>query len=94
MPFTSLVTGTAAVSNLVGRPKIEQPLSSLALSFLDHQDVFVCDEESSFYSSCLEELVFSAAHYDFDSIIEFGSGDGSPVLNALVRCRFSGVING
>ena len=83
----------AAVATLLRSPA-QEPFSKPppAVSFLDHRDVFVCDEESTFYSACLQELVFDAEHCS--SVIEFGSGDGSPVLNALARSSFRGVING
>ncbi|NDJ19902.1 SAM-dependent methyltransferase [Myxacorys almedinensis A] len=57
------------------------------------QDVFFCPEESHFYSYCLERLVFNR-YSDADSIIEFGCGDGSPVINALMRSCFGGTIQG
>ncbi len=47
-------------------------------------EVFFCPEESHFYSHCLERLVFQrcdSAHH----IVEFGAGDGGPVINSLVR---------
>lgn len=97
MPFTSAVVADAsAVADTLLRPPTLGPFKqSPAVSFLDHRDVFVCDEESSFYSACLEDLVFGAdQHSDFESVIEFGSGDGWPVLNALGRTDFGGVVNG
>ena len=57
------------------------------------QEVFFCPEESHFYSHCLERLVFNR-YRDSSSIIEFGSGDGSPVINALMRSQFNGAIHG
>jgi methylase of polypeptide subunit release factors len=59
----------------------------------DNRAVFVCPEESHFYSHCLERLVFNQCDSS-DLIIEFGSGDGSPVINSLLRTRFNGVIHG
>ncbi|MBW4444426.1 MAG: SAM-dependent methyltransferase [Plectolyngbya sp. WJT66-NPBG17] len=47
-------------------------------------EVFSCPEESHFYSHCLERLVFSQCT-DARLIVEFGSGDGSPVINSLMR---------
>ena len=94
MPFTSAVVQAPAAVDTLLRPPALEPFSKPppAVSFLDHRDVFVCDEESTFYSACLQELVFDAEHCS--SVIEFGSGDGSPVLNALARSSFRGVING
>ncbi|DBA74455.1 TPA: hypothetical protein ACH3X1_011200 [Trebouxia sp. C0004] len=56
-------------------------------------DVFVCDEESQFYSQCLEKLLVKNSSSN-QTVIEFGSGDGSPVINCLVQSQFSGVIHG
>jgi methylase of polypeptide subunit release factors len=57
------------------------------------KDVFFCPEESSFYSHCLETLVLKNC-LGSESIIEFGSGDGSPVIKSLLRTQFDGVIHG
>lgn len=56
-------------------------------------EVFFCPEESHFYSHCLERLVFSQCD-DSRLIVEFGSGDGSPVINSLMRSRCKDVIHG
>lgn len=57
------------------------------------EEVFVCPEESQLYSQCLEKVLL---HYatPFDRIIEFGTGDGSPVINALLKTHFQGSIHG
>lgn len=57
------------------------------------QEIFFCPEESQFYSQCLERMVFDG-YQDFTTVIEFGAGDGSPVINGLLRSQFSGFING
>ncbi|HAJ59034.1 MAG TPA: SAM-dependent methyltransferase [Cyanobacteria bacterium UBA8543] len=57
------------------------------------KDIFFCPEESKFYSHCLETLVLNGCR-NSESLIEFGSGDGSPVINALLRTRFHGLIHG
>lgn len=57
------------------------------------RDVFFCPEESNFYSHCLETLVLKNC-LSSDSIIEFGSGDGSPVIQSLLRTNFEGIIHG
>ena len=57
------------------------------------KDIFYCPEESNFYSHCLENLLFNKC----DSsavIVEFGSGDGSPVINSLVKSNFNGTVHG
>jgi len=56
-------------------------------------DIFVCDEESHFYSQCLEKLLVKNSSSN-QTVIEFGSGDGSPVIGCLIQSQFSGVIHG
>ena len=46
----------------------------------------MCDEESHFYSQCIDRLLLRA-HRDGDTVIEFGSGDGTPVINSLKQVR-------
>jgi methylase of polypeptide subunit release factors len=57
------------------------------------KDIFFCPEESNFYSNCLESFVIRNCK-SYESIVEFGSGDGSPVINSLLRNNFNGVIQG
>jgi methylase of polypeptide subunit release factors len=57
------------------------------------REVFLCPEESHFYSSCLEHLVFNRCASP-TTVVEFGSGDGSPVINSLSRSQFEGVVYG
>ncbi|MEA5628372.1 SAM-dependent methyltransferase [Nostoc sp. UHCC 0251] len=57
------------------------------------KDIFFCPEESNFYSNCLESFVIRNCK-NYESIVEFGSGDGSPVINSLLRNKFNGVIQG
>ena len=57
------------------------------------KDIFFCPEESNFYSHCLETLVLNNCDGS-ESIIEFGSGDGSPVINSLLRTKFDGIVHG
>ncbi|MBD1897142.1 class I SAM-dependent methyltransferase [Coleofasciculus sp. FACHB-129] len=57
------------------------------------KDVFYCPEESNFYSQCLESLVLNEGAHG-KTIIEFGAGDGTPVINSLMRTRFDGIIHG
>lgn len=68
---------------------IVRPISQTA----SETEVFFCPEESHFYSHCLERLVFSRCD-DSRLIVEFGSGDGSPVINSLMRSRCNDVIHG
>jgi hypothetical protein len=55
--------------------------------------IFFCPEESRFYSYCLEHLIFNQCNRSA-RVIEFGSGDGSPIINSLCRTEFEGVIHG
>ncbi|WP_026734923.1 class I SAM-dependent methyltransferase [Fischerella sp. PCC 9605] len=57
------------------------------------KDIFFCPEESNFYSNCLENFALRNCKKS-ECIVEFGSGDGSPVINSLLRNRFDGVIHG
>jgi methylase of polypeptide subunit release factors len=57
------------------------------------KDVFFCPEESNFYAHCLETLVFNRC-LNPETIVEFGSGDGSPVMKSLLRTEFDGTIHG
>lgn len=57
------------------------------------KDIFFCPEESNFYSYCLETLVLNQC-IGSESIIEFGSGDGSPVIQSLLRTNFNGIVHG
>ncbi|BBD64160.1 hypothetical protein NIES4072_21780 [Nostoc commune NIES-4072] len=57
------------------------------------KDIFFCPEESNFYSNCLENFVLRNCK-NYESIVEFGSGDGSPVINSLLRNNFDGIIQG
>lgn len=56
-------------------------------------EIFFCPEESHFYSQCLEKMVLNRCTAN-DRVIEFGSGDGSPVIHSLLRSQFKGAIRG
>ncbi|MFP4427900.1 MAG: hypothetical protein ACLFPB_01150 [Desulfovermiculus sp.] len=53
---------------------------------------FVCPEESAFYALCLQHLVF--APQEHTSFVEFGSGDGKPVIAAIKKSSFAGKVTG
>ena len=53
---------------------------------------FVCPEESDFFALCIEHFIFQTPPPE--TIVEFGSGDGGPVLHALQRVFFSGTVYG
>ncbi len=57
------------------------------------KEVFFCPEESLFYSQCLEKMVLDDCS-PLDTVIEFGSGEGSPVINSLLKHPFNGFIQG
>lgn len=57
------------------------------------KEYFYCPEESLYYSYCLETFVLGTA-IDPPTIIEFGSGDGLPVIRALKNSNFKGVVTG
>jgi hypothetical protein len=48
------------------------------------KDIFVCPEESNFYSNCLENLVIRNCQNE-ESVVEFGSGDGSPGYQFIIK---------
>jgi methylase of polypeptide subunit release factors len=64
-----------------------------AIESYSPNQVFFCPEESHFYSQCLEKLVFNRCTTD-ELVIEFGAGDGSPVIHALLKTQFKGKIHG
>jgi methylase of polypeptide subunit release factors len=55
-------------------------------------EIFVCPEETIFYSTCIRHILFQP--WIPGNIVEFGSGDGSPVLQALGSSSFAGFIQG
>ncbi|MUL38045.1 methyltransferase [Gloeocapsopsis dulcis] len=57
------------------------------------KDIFFCPEESDFYAFCIESLVLNNCPAS-KTIVEFGSGDGSPVIKSLLRTRFPGTVHG
>ncbi|TVP58907.1 MAG: SAM-dependent methyltransferase [Nodularia sp. (in: Bacteria)] len=57
------------------------------------KNIFFCPEESNFYSNCLETFVLKNCR-NSESIVEFGSGDGSPMINSLLKNKFDAVIHG
>lgn len=61
--------------------------------FYSQKEVFFCPEESQFYSHCLELLVLKNC-VSSERVVEFGCGDGSPVINALLRTPFNSSIYG
>ncbi len=74
-----------------------EPLTFLprqeTVEVFSEDEVFFCPEESYFYSYCLERFVLSTCASQ-DRVIEFGCGDGTPVIHSLTRNAFPGVIHG
>lgn len=58
----------------------------------NHAKLFICHEESNFYATCLQSLVLRDT--SVRTVIEFGSGNGVPVLQALQGVSFRGRITG
>lgn len=77
--------------------KTIRPLSSSKVfsenQVISENEVFFCPEESYFYSHCLEKFVLSTC-LDSEIVIEFGSGNGSPVIHSLTRSTFLGKVHG
>jgi hypothetical protein len=58
---------------------------------------FVCPEESSRYSGALEQLVFNRMRREGKNdakVVELGSGRGEPVIAAMLKSGFKGVVHG
>jgi methylase of polypeptide subunit release factors len=56
-------------------------------------EVFFCPEESQFYAQCLERMVFQRCTLN-STIVEFGTGEGTPVISCLLKAFFEGTIHG
>ena len=56
-------------------------------------EIFYCPEESRFYSQCLQRMVFDRCDQQ-TTIVEFGSGEGSPTIDCLLDRQFNGTIHG
>lgn len=78
---------------LFGFRPTQKPSSKIAKRSPSGKEVFICPEESNFYSQCLEMMVLNDCGED-EVAIEFGSGDGLPVINSLLRNQFNGIIHG
>ena len=55
--------------------------------------VFFCPEESQFYAQCIEKMVLNQC-FEQEEVIEFGAGEGSPVISSLLKSQFTGTIHG
>lgn len=68
-------------------------VSKIAKRSPSGKEVFVCPEESNFYSQCLDAMVLCHTERN-EVVIEFGSGDGLPIINSLLKVQFDGLIHG
>lgn len=67
--------------------------SASTVTELGVDEVFSCPEESTFYAQCVRSLVF-AREEPPRTVVEFGAGDGGPVIEAVRASRFQGSIRG
>lgn len=67
--------------------------SEITLQEYSPNQVFFCPEESQFYAQCIEKMVLAQCTAA-DSIVEFGAGEGSPVIRSLLQAQFQGFIQG
>ncbi len=70
-----------------------KPVTQIYPCDREDKKIFFCPEESVFYSQCLDRMVLDSCE-DSTTLVEFGSGEGSPVINSLLNHRFNGLING
>ncbi len=80
-------------NSLYSRPKSAPSPSKIAKRSPSGKEIFICPEESNFYSQCLDTFVLQNCLED-EAVIEFGSGDGLPVIHSLLRTEFLGCIHG
>jgi hypothetical protein len=92
--LTGILLRSQESASLVAQP-IAQSMDRSSFQPLQKSkdEVFFCAEESHFYSHCLERLVFQNCTPS-ELVVEFGSGDGSPVINSLLRSHFDSAIYG
>lgn len=96
MPFA--VHASATVRALTIAPPTPVSVPKVVERQQAKPEIFVCSEESDFYSQCIEQLLLRKCHGD-ETVIEFGSGDGTPVINSLLQHSstqpaFTGSIHG
>lgn len=86
--------GNGAAASATGyRPLTSEAIMHATMPLHAPDEVFLCPEESLFYSQCLEKLVMNRPNQPI-TLIEFGSGDGSPVISCLLKTPFNGTIFG
>lgn len=72
-----------------------QEKTDLIRGEVEFRKKFMCPEESARYSGALEQMVFNRIRGDFSqTVIEFGSGTGSPVVSAILNSDFLGTVYG
>lgn len=92
-PLTDLLTFSAYRQHGVITLKEILISPQESAQFYSPNKVFFCPEESQFYSHCLERLVLRNC-ISSERVVEFGCGDGSPVISALLRTPSSSSIHG
>lgn len=60
---------------------------------LNEKEKFSCLEETNWYSISLEDIVLNSCSPN-DILVEFGMGDATPVIQAIKKSSFNGVIYG
>jgi methylase of polypeptide subunit release factors len=73
--------------------KEELLVSESVLKPYSPNEIFFCPEESQFYAQCLERMVFDHCTLN-DVIVEFGAGEGTPVISCLLKTFFKGTVHG
>lgn len=68
-------------------------ISKVSTQEYSPNNVFFCPEESYLYSQCIEKLILNHCTGK-DSIVEFGTGEGSPIIRCLMNGNFEGLIQG
>lgn len=88
-----VVANKAKPSQFVAKVSVDPVAIDHPIKSYSPNEVFFCPEESQFYSQCLEKMVVNQCT-SLDSVIEFGAGDGSPVISCLLKAKFEGYIQG
>lgn len=89
----ALMTAAPATSDVVTHHNTESITPSSSVKSYSPTEVFFCPEESQFYSQCLEKMLLNR-YTEPTTVVEFGAGDGSPVINCLLKTSFDGMIHG
>lgn len=92
--MTDLMNDVVLTStSLTAANQVSNQVANQTVKSYSPNETFFCPEESQFYAQCLEKMVINRCS-PHDSIVEFGAGDGSPVINCLLKTLFHGSIHG